>query len=112
MNMPSGRETVPAGVAVVSIGYHRARFSPRPKTMTSHVAQPETMGEDAGTDAWHHHREERRGDTSVSPSIKKGIDPQWPHRQPTGAWGRRPLMSADLHGCCSPPELELPTPRS
>jgi hypothetical protein len=51
---------VPAGVVVVSVGYHRVGFSPQPKTVTSHVAQPETTGEDAGTDAWHHHREERR----------------------------------------------------
>jgi hypothetical protein len=44
MNMPSGRETVPAGVAVVSIGYRRAGLSPQPYT-TAPMQLEQEMGE-------------------------------------------------------------------
>jgi hypothetical protein len=94
------------GAAVVSVSYHRAGFSPWPKTMTSHVAQPEMTGEDAGTNTWHHHREERR-DTSLT-AKKNGVDPRWSHCQPAWARGRRPPMSADHHGCCTPQRWRSP----
>jgi hypothetical protein len=50
---------------------------------------------------------ERRGETPVSPSKKKGVDPRWLHRQPAWARGRRAPMPADHHGCCNLPKLEL-----